>query len=312
LTKGTITGINATLTICYEVVFIFCTKSARFVDQVIIEPGGFSGGGDSGSLIVTDDASKSPVALLFAGSSTQTIANRLDLVLDYFDVSIDGGNTPPPAAVTDVSVTSVSAPASVTKGATASVVVSIRNVGNQNVTQSFNVTLNDATDGVALGTESIAGLTAGATASRTFSWNTAESSLGAHTLTATHSLADDNAANNQGSTSTTVNAPSIGIHVGDLDGFPMRSASSWSATVEIAVHDANHAPLNGATVVGRWSRTGLNSNTCTTGDGGGNGTCIVLFPGCSCPIRARSADGKSRIGSTDILCEWTSPVRCGR
>jgi hypothetical protein len=281
LTKGTITGINATLTICYEVVFIFCTKSARFVDQVIIEPGGFSGGGDSGSLIVTDDASKSPVALLFAGSSTQTIANRLDLVLDYFDVSIDGGNTPPPADVTDVAVTSVSAPASVTKGATASVVVSVRNVGNQDVTQTFDMTLTDATDGVPVGTESIAGLAAGATASRTFSWNTAASSVGAHTLTATHSLADDNAANNQSSTSTTVNAPSIGIHVGDLDGFPMRSANSWSATVEIAVHDANHAPLNGVTVVGRWSRTGLNSNTCTTGDGGGNGTCIVLFPSIS-------------------------------
>jgi hypothetical protein len=36
--------------------------------------------------------------------------------------------------------------------------------------------------------------------------------------------------------------------------------------------------LNGATVVGRWSIAGLNADTCTTGELGGNGTCIVLFP----------------------------------
>ena len=49
-------------------------------------------------------------------------------------------------------------------------------------------------------------------------------------------------------------------------------------TVEITVHDANHKPLNGATVVGHWSQLGMNSNTCTTGDLGGNGTCTMLFP----------------------------------
>src|SRR5437667_12675358 len=54
LTHGTITGINATVDVCYEVFIIFCIKQARFVDQLIIEPGTFSGGGDSGSLIVTD------------------------------------------------------------------------------------------------------------------------------------------------------------------------------------------------------------------------------------------------------------------
>jgi len=31
-------------------------------------------------------------------------------------------------------------------------------------------------------------------------------------------------------------------------------------------------------VVGHWSVLGLNSDTCTSGDLGGNGTCIVLFP----------------------------------
>ena len=38
-------------------------------------------------------------------------------------------------------------------------------------------------------------------------------------------------------------------------------------------------PLNGATVTGSWSRSGLLSDTCTTGDLGGNGTCIVMLTG---------------------------------
>src|SRR3989475_8191770 len=81
LTHGQVTAINATVMVCYEVFFGFCLKSARFIDQLVIEPGTFSGGGDSPAVIDTPDDAKNPVALLFAGSSTQTIANRIDLVL---------------------------------------------------------------------------------------------------------------------------------------------------------------------------------------------------------------------------------------
>jgi hypothetical protein len=95
LTHGTITGINGSVTVCYEVFFV-CVLSANYVDQLIITPGTFSGGGDSGSLIVTDDANKNPVGLLFAGSSAQTIANRIDLVLNRFNVTVDGSAGPPP------------------------------------------------------------------------------------------------------------------------------------------------------------------------------------------------------------------------
>jgi len=290
LTHGHITGINATIDVCYEVVFIFCVKSAHFVDQLVIGQAGFSGGGDSGSLIVSDDAGKNPVALLFAGSDTETIANRIDLVLSYFGVKVDGGAAPPPTPTTDIAVSGVSAPASVTQGTSASVVVSIQNVGNQPVPATFNVSLLDATDNVSLGTQTVAGLAPGASTTRSFSWNTSGSSLGNHTLTASHDFADDNAANNQGSTTSAVNSPagSGNIHIGDLDGLASNDGTTWSATVEITVHDANHQPLNGATVVGNWSRAGLNANTCTTGELGGNGTCIVLFPGLKRTVRSVS------------------------
>lgn len=278
LTKGQITGINATVTICYEVWFIFCLKSARFVDQLIIEPGGFSGGGDSGSLIVTDDQNLNPIGLLFAGSASQTIANRVDLVLARFGVTVDAGPPPPPPTpVTDVAVQTVSAPAFVTVGSSVNVLVTVRNAGNQPVDGSFDVALRDATDGVAIGTQSVPGLAVGGSATLTFSWNTTGSSLGGHTLAASHGLTDDNAANDAASAVVTVSAPSSGMHIGDLDGWAS-GGGRWSATVEITVHDGNHAPLNGATVVGSWSVAGLNANTCTTGELGGTGTCIVLFP----------------------------------
>jgi CARDB len=283
LTKGRITGINGTVNVCYEVLYIFCIKSALYTNQLIIDSPGFSGGGDSGSLIVTDDGTFSPVALLFAGSSTQTIANRIDLVLSYFGVSVDGGSSPPPTPVTDVAVTGVSAPASLNQGSAASVVVSVRNVGNQSV-GSFDVSLSDATDNMTIGTQTVTSLAPGATTSQTFTWTTTSSTtLGSHILTATHTLGDDNALNNSASATSMVNAAgtATGMHIGDLDGTTTSSATSWSATVEVTVHDVNHNPLNGATVKGVWSVTGLNSNTCTTGELGGNGTCIMLFPSLS-------------------------------
>lgn len=100
LTKGKIDSINATVRVGYDRgVAIFC-------EQIIITPGKFSAGGDSGSLIVMNDVTVvgkgktattivgpehlKPVGLLFAGSSVVTIANRIQKVLDAFGVTIDG------------------------------------------------------------------------------------------------------------------------------------------------------------------------------------------------------------------------------
>ncbi len=108
-THGNIAEINVTVEICYETHGPFkCSKSAVFVNQFTITPGSFSGGGDSGSLIVSDDGNNKPVGLLFAGSSTRTIANPINAVLDRFGVTIDDGsftgggttNVPPKADFT--------------------------------------------------------------------------------------------------------------------------------------------------------------------------------------------------------------------
>ena len=90
-TEGRVTGINATVNIGYG------TGTARFINQIIIQPGNFSAGGDSGSLIVTKGEGQ-PTGLLFAGSSSITIANPIDPVLARFGVTIDDGAGPPPPA----------------------------------------------------------------------------------------------------------------------------------------------------------------------------------------------------------------------
>ena len=83
VTKGTVTDIHATLNIWYG------NRVARFVDQILIEPGSFSRAGDSGSLVVTDP-DKQPVGLLFAGSQVNTVANPIAAVLERFAVTVDG------------------------------------------------------------------------------------------------------------------------------------------------------------------------------------------------------------------------------
>jgi hypothetical protein len=90
LTKGSIAGLNGTFNINYG-----GGKIARFVNQIAIQPGSFSAGGDSGSLIVVDGKGRDkankgkPVGLLFAGSILITIANPIDAVLGAFGVTID-------------------------------------------------------------------------------------------------------------------------------------------------------------------------------------------------------------------------------
>lgn len=94
LTMGAITAVNVTVDVTYGKRCGVGSQTARFVGQFIVEPGSFSAGGDSGSLIV-EDAGTAPraVGLLFAGSSTHTIANPIGPVLAAFNVTMVGSPT---------------------------------------------------------------------------------------------------------------------------------------------------------------------------------------------------------------------------
>jgi hypothetical protein len=80
LTHGKVTGVDATIKVSYGK-----GNTATFVHQIVItgnNGSAFSGSGDSGSLIVTDNSTAHPVGLLFAGSTSTTIANPIRAVLN--------------------------------------------------------------------------------------------------------------------------------------------------------------------------------------------------------------------------------------
>jgi len=83
-TTGTISSINTSVKVQYQA---RCGAGKKFVisytNQIVINGSGFSAGGDSGSLIVSNTSTcHRPVGLLFAGSSTDTIANPIGEVLN--------------------------------------------------------------------------------------------------------------------------------------------------------------------------------------------------------------------------------------
>lgn len=91
-TTGSITSINTSVTVQYTASCGGGGKKTNvsFTNQIVITPGTFSAGGDSGSLIVTNNASHNPVGLLFAGSSSSTIANPIGQVLTALGNALGG------------------------------------------------------------------------------------------------------------------------------------------------------------------------------------------------------------------------------
>jgi len=92
-TTGKIGALNVTVNVTGYGPCGLGTKTAKFVKQFQINSSTFSGGGDSGSLIVTQPAAgkkPNPVGLLFAGSSTSTIGSPINTVLTALGVSFVG------------------------------------------------------------------------------------------------------------------------------------------------------------------------------------------------------------------------------
>jgi hypothetical protein len=88
-TTGSISSINTSVNVQYQA---GCGGGKKFTvsytNQIIINSSTFSAGGDSGSLIVTNNASHNPVGLLYAGSSSSTIANPIGEVLSKLGTAL--------------------------------------------------------------------------------------------------------------------------------------------------------------------------------------------------------------------------------
>lgn len=94
LTRSSVTGLNATVSVQYE---NECAGGAAFVKtftgQIVVRNKGsrFLNSGDSGSLMVQDVASNArAIGLLFAGSSSTAIANPIGQVLSFLNATMVG------------------------------------------------------------------------------------------------------------------------------------------------------------------------------------------------------------------------------
>lgn len=94
LSRSTVTGLNASVTITYENECAGGTAFTKtFTGQIVIANRGskFLNSGDSGSLMVQDvTTNPKAVGLLFAGSNTIAIANPIDEVLGFLGAAMVG------------------------------------------------------------------------------------------------------------------------------------------------------------------------------------------------------------------------------
>jgi hypothetical protein len=89
LTCSTVMAVNVSVSTQYQKGCGTGTNfSVNYTNQVDIAGGAFSAEGDSGSLIVTQGTAD-PVALLYAGSDTDTVGNPVGTVLNFFASGAD-------------------------------------------------------------------------------------------------------------------------------------------------------------------------------------------------------------------------------
>lgn len=194
-----------------------------------------------------------------AGSHTLTASH--DFSDDSTSNNFNSTTVTIQTAITDIAITSISAPGSVVQGNMIDVDATVKNTANQDVV-SISVTLTDETAGVSIGTQIIINaLAAGASTTVTFSWDTTDATANIdHTLTASHNFPDSDASNDFKSTVVRVQEKPATptMHVGDItfeaDVWPLgRWGVLARVTVIVPILDSSAVAVNGATVYGIWS-----------------------------------------------------------
>ncbi|MDF1555611.1 MAG: hypothetical protein P1P84_21240 [Deferrisomatales bacterium] len=94
LTRSTVSGLNATLSVAYDDECAGGTAFTKvFTGQIVVKnrDSSFLAGGDSGAVLVEDVAADPrAVGLLYAGSSTLAVANPIDDVLQFLGATMVG------------------------------------------------------------------------------------------------------------------------------------------------------------------------------------------------------------------------------
>ncbi len=148
-------------------------------------------------------------------TGSYTITARHDLSDDDGTNDSRSASVTVRAAITDVAVAVVEGPSGVAIGDTAQIVVTVENVGEQDIPGAITVTLvcdhataSDNGDDIVIGVEVIAGgLSVGESVDLTYRWDTQGLEAGVHTLTAYHDVADEYADNDSDWMDITISTP---------------------------------------------------------------------------------------------------------
>jgi subtilisin family serine protease len=129
----------------------------------------------------------------------------------------------------DVAVTAIDAPSSVFQGETATIDVTVKNLGTY--TENFDLTVTDETYGEFTETQSI-NLAAGGSTVETFTWGTTGATIGIHTIKAEALLTgDENPSNNAMATTIDVKEPGSEVIVTDINPNTMQAG----ATIDVII-----------------------------------------------------------------------------
>ena len=196
------------------------------------------------------------------------------------------------ATLTDVAVISISAPASVVQGDVVSMDVTVQNVGDQEVA-SFDVTLLDLTDAVTIGTQTVASLTAGGSATLTYTWNTAGASIGSHTLEGRHYFADDNSANDFSTAAVIVEAPLTDVVVISISA-PASVVQGDVVSMDVTVQNVGNQEVGSfdVTLLDLTDAVAIGTQTVASLTAGGSATLTYTWNTAGASIGSHTLEGR--------------------
>ena len=151
-----------------------------------------------------------------------------DNLYGYGLVDAEAAASPPPDKH-DVAITAINAPSSVLKGDTATINVTVENLGTYD--ETFTLYVNDTTDDMTIGSTSVT-LAAGASSVESFTWDTTGANTGMHTIKAEAILTGDEYPENNAMTTTIeVKEPGPGVTVTGIDPNTMQAGTTIDVNI---------------------------------------------------------------------------------
>jgi hypothetical protein len=230
---------------------------------------------ESAQLVVTDITAGAQIGnvstLLYAGAATEvaitwhtemaaagehTIVAEVIVETDSDPAdNTETATTFVEVSVVDVSLAGLSVPTSATVGDIVTIGATVENQGNRDIAEDVVVTItndnatpSDASDDLVVGSFTFAGgLAVGTSQAGYAAWDSASASAGLYTLTARHSLPDDNPGNDARTSTIELTEPPPGLTVSVTTDSPTYSGRD-NALITVVVTGPDGELISGATV----------------------------------------------------------------